>query len=389
MVRLYVAGGCSEHGRNSFLLEGSRLSVLVDAGKMKEKPDKPFPELTPEMVQKIDYVLLTHCHTDHTGALGFLKERGFRGVLVASAATLKFLSEPYEGETIALKDISKPYKEVSLCDGLKLTFGRAGHCVGSVWYSLEMEGKTVLFTGDYEEKSCAYDCDEIKGRYADLAVVDCAYGTEAEDADAHWEALEGALDRLSPLKKPLLFPVPSHGRGFDIVKLLAERGKTTVLTESLIREYQDSDNREFWLKPSFVEAVNMLKKRDIRDLRSDFVKEFARGGLFPEDYLDTAILVRDSQLVKDVNQHIAAGVAAVGGRTILTGKQDPASFARKLLNEGKADFYRISVHQNIDEMRRLMAKNSFKKVVPYHCREQLTFSEEEILVLKPGDSVEI
>ena len=389
MVKLFVAGGCSEHGRNSFLVSGDKITVLVDAGRMKEKPDKPFPEISPEMAKKIDYLFLTHSHTDHTGALKHLQELGFCGTLVASAATLKFLPEKYEGRTIALKDISSPYKEVSICDGLKLTFGRAGHCVGSVWYSLELEGKTILFTGDYEERSYAYDCDEIRGRYADLAVVDCAYGTAAEDAEAHWEALESALDAIVPLQKPLLFPVPSHGRGFDVMRLLAQRNVTTVLAQSLIREYQDSDNREFWLKPSFVEAMRSLKKKQIGDFRSDFERVLQEGAMFPREHLDAAILVRDSQLVKEENRHIAVGVAAMGGRTILTGKQDPASFARQLLNEGKADFYRISVHQNIDEMKRLMAKNHFKKVVPYHCREQLSFPEEEILVLQTGDTAEV
>ena len=82
---------------------------------------------------------------------------------------------------------------------------------------------------------------------------------------------------------------------------------------------------------------------------------------------------------------MAKGVAAKGGRTVLTGKQDPASFARKLLNEGQADFRRISVHQNISEMQKLIRKNDFGLVVPYHCREQLTFSDQKIRVLSAKD----
>lgn len=389
MMKLYVAGGCSEHGRNSFLVSGEHTTVLVDAGKMKEKPDKPFPELSEEVVRKIDYLFLTHSHTDHTGAIGFLKKLGFRGKIVASSATLNLIPELKGYETIALKDRAVPGEEFFLEEDLAVTWGRAGHCVGSVWYSIRAEGRTVLFTGDYEEHSLAYDCDAIRGRRADLAVVDCAYGYEKEDAAEHWEALGAALDNLVHTDRPLLFPVPSHGRGFDVIRLLAERGVETVLTESLIREYQDSTNREFWLKESFTDAVKKLKKRDIQDFRREFEAAIAEGKPFPESCRDTAILVRDSQLVKEANRHIAVGVEAMGGRTILTGKQDPASFARKLFNDGAADFFRISVHQNIEEMRRLAGRNHFKKIVPYHCREQLTFPEKEIMVLEPGDSVEI
>ena len=99
--------------------------------------------------------------------------------------------------------------------------------------------------------------------------------------------------------------------------------------------------------------------------------------------------MRDSQLVKGKNREIARGVSQKGGRTILTGKQDPASFARELLNRHEADFCRISVHQNVDEMMRLRNNNHFRVVVPYHCREKLVFDEPDIAVLEPGDSIEI
>lgn len=36
MMRLFVAGGCGEHGRNSFLLEDGMICVLVDCGIISE-----------------------------------------------------------------------------------------------------------------------------------------------------------------------------------------------------------------------------------------------------------------------------------------------------------------------------------------------------------------
>ena len=118
MMKLYVAGGCSEHGRNSFLVSGEHTTVLVDAGKMKEKPDKPFPELSEEVVRKVDYLFLTHSHTDHTGAIGFLKKLGFRGKIVASSATLNLIPELKGYETIALKDRAVPGEEFFLEEDL-------------------------------------------------------------------------------------------------------------------------------------------------------------------------------------------------------------------------------------------------------------------------------
>jgi glyoxylase-like metal-dependent hydrolase (beta-lactamase superfamily II) len=385
-MKLYIAGGCSEHGRNSFLISGETVSVLVDAGRMKEKPEEPFPRLSRDQIEKIDYLFLTHCHTDHTGAISWLYERGFRGTIAGSAATIRNIP-PFKADYIVLEELAGPEEEIRIRDGLSLVWGRAGHCIGSVWYSFCIEGRTILFTGDYEECSYAYECDRIRGRTADLAVIDCAYGTEKEDAQMHWKALEKALDRLAEKHKPLLFPVPSHGRGFDILKLLVDRDVTVVLAESLIKEFCNSPDREFWLKESFLNVTTRLKKKDIHEFERDFRECLAKKDFFPRAYADTAILVRDSQLYKGENRQISIGVSSMGGRTILTGKQDPSSFARGLLNSGDADFYRISVHQNITEMYRLREKNHFTKVIPYHCREQLKFTEPDILVTEPGDEV--
>ena len=381
-MELYVAGGCSEHGRNSFLVTSKKVTFLVDAGKMKEIPDKPFPELSRKQIAKIDYLFLTHCHTDHTGALLLLYEKGFQGRVVASRATLQNIPG-----AIVLEDLCPAGEETELCTDFRVTWGRSGHCIGSVWYRFGIGKKTILFTGDYEEHSYAYKCDKIRNLSADLAVLDCAYGTEKEDALVHRKELEELLDRLVQEEKPMLFPVPSHGRGFDVMKLLAERGVTCVLAESLVREYQDSDNREFWLKKSFLEVMAEMNTEDIRDFEAAFRKTLGRGNSFPRKYIRCGILIRDSQLVKEQNREVARGVAAKGGRTVLTGKQDPASFARKILDEGKADFRRISVHQNISEMKKLIRKNDFQCVVPYHCREQLSFSEKNIKVLRTGDRI--
>lgn len=185
----------------------------------------------------------------------------------------------------------------------------------------------------------------------------------------------------------MLFPVPSHGRGFDLVRLLAERGVTVVLAASLVEEFRNSLDRAFWLREEFQDAVMNLKNRDIGHFEEAYRAALALGLSFPDEYRHDAILVRDSQLVKNENRQIALGVASVGGCTILTGKQDPASYARALLNCGDAVFCRISVHQNIKEMLRLKERNHFRITVPYHCREPLAFDEPDIRVLAPGDAL--
>ncbi len=384
-MELYIAGGCSEHGRNSFLVTGKKCCFLVDAGLMKEKPDKPFPELDDEQIRRIDYLFLTHCHADHAGAVPWLVEHGFRGTVVASRATLEYIPCGIRNAR-ALEDCAGPLKEFRLGDDLYVRWGRSGHCIGSVWFLFRMKEKRILFTGDYEERSYAYKCDKIRDLQADLAVVDCAYGYEKEGADAHRKSVEKRLSDDAVGNVPLLFPVPSHGRGFDVMRLLAEYDRTAVLSDSLVGEFSSPADRRLWLKRGFLDSLRDLRMTRIEEFEKEIGKAGA-GGAFPEKYRNAGVLVRDSQLCRQINRDSASRVIEAGGRVILTGKQDPASWARKLLDEGKAEFYRLSVHQNVDEMMRLLKRNCFRTVVPYHCREELAFKKKKILVLKPGDRV--
>ena len=384
-MELYIAGGCSEHGRNSFLVTGKKCSFLVDAGLMKEKPDEPWPKLSEREIRKISYLFLTHCHADHAGALRWLYECGFQGRVIASRETFLSLDEPVKG-ALCLEDFAKPLREFRLDDDLWVEWGRSGHCIGSVWYMFRIKDRKILFSGDYEERSFAYKCDKIRNQRADLAVIDCAYGFEKDGADAHRKNIEQKIDSLKASRIPALFPVPSHGRGFDVIRLLAERGMPVVVSEALVEEFRSLSDRRMWLKRGFLDAVKEFDFTEISEFEKD-IEDPGRDGEFPEKYAEAGILVRDSQLFKDINRSTAERVCAAGGRVILTGKQDPSSFARALLDTGKADFFRISVHQNAEEMLRLVKRNSFGTVIPYHCRSELSFRKKKMLVLKPGDCV--
>ena len=61
-MRLHIAGGCGEHGRNCFHVMGETTEFLVDCGLMAGEPGGGFPRLDKRDIPKLKCVFLTHSH---------------------------------------------------------------------------------------------------------------------------------------------------------------------------------------------------------------------------------------------------------------------------------------------------------------------------------------
>ena len=252
-MKLYIAGGASEHGRNSFLVEGKSVRILVDCGLMREPNGSSRPFLSDEQIKSIDYLFLTHCHADHAGAVMWLYERGFRGIVVASRFTLDTMPGPVR-ECLVLEELGKRGTKITLDHGLSVIWGRSGHCMGSVWLLFSAEGKIFLFSGDYVEKSVAYKCDKIRDVSADLAVIDTAYGTKGSSCRENLKSFRQYVSDEYASMHINFYPVPSHGRGLDVIRILIENGCEVYADEYLIQELRDTEDRKSWLRKGMIRA---------------------------------------------------------------------------------------------------------------------------------------
>ena len=341
-MKVTFAGGVGEHGRNCFLVEGESLSFLVDCGVMAGAA-QPYPHLAPEQIVSLSYIFLTHSHADHTGALWWLVEQGFHGVVVASQKTLDQLKN-LSAATQCLERFIQP-------DGLTLEWGRAGHCAGSVWYAFQLEGIRLLFSGDYTESSLVYGVDPIRGRVADLAVLDSAYGEEPRSPRQMGQDFLNAVEPYVSQKKAVLFPVPKYGRGQEMLLLLQERWpQITVYGDSHFqRQTAALSNDETWTQPQARQALAAVQVRPLGDylLKSGFC------------------FVSDPQLRRCELAGIGERFAHSGG-IVFTGSMEKGSPAWKLMEEGKAQFARVPVHCTDRQRRELESQNNFAQVVPYH-----------------------
>jgi metallo-beta-lactamase family protein len=207
-----VTGSCH-------LIECARKRILIDCGmyqggrELDEENARPFGF----DANGIDYVLLTHAHLDHCGRLPLLAKRGFRGKIVATAATRDLArlvmldsanlqeedvryqaragahhratrrsAEPLytvEDAERALDRFGKKAvygRPIDLARGIRATFFDAGHIFGSASVLLELaedERRTsVLFSGDLGQPGGLILAGPAKPPHADAVVMETTYG---------------------------------------------------------------------------------------------------------------------------------------------------------------------------------------------------------------------
>ncbi len=208
-----VTGSCH-------LVECAGKRILIDCGfyqggrELIEENAEPFG-FEPA---SIDFLLLTHAHLDHCGRIPLLVKRGFKGVVITTAASLELARlimldsaglqeeearyqqrkakrqgakssnqiEPLYTVLDALNSLEFFGRHVNygepeqLADGIKATFLDAGHILGSASIYLELEESnrqhSLLFSGDLGYGGRAILNAPSTPPKADSVIMETTYG---------------------------------------------------------------------------------------------------------------------------------------------------------------------------------------------------------------------
>ncbi len=205
-MKIKCLGAGHEVGRSGFLVSGTD-KILFDYGLklnpryLNEKSEKIDFEGNIEepikITEQIDGVILSHAHLDHSGDIPSLYKKNSPNLFLTQATldlssllwkdTLKIAKfeqkkPPYEIDQMYAALDSAFYLKLrsptEITKHTKLTLYDAGHITGSVISVLEMDGKKIMYTGDFRASESSlfpgYDKDLPE---VDYLIIESTYGS--------------------------------------------------------------------------------------------------------------------------------------------------------------------------------------------------------------------
>ncbi|QDL38124.1 MBL fold metallo-hydrolase [Rhodoferax sediminis] len=267
-VNITFLGGAGTVTGSKYLVQHAGKSVLVDCGlfqgykQLRLRNWRPLP-VAPG---KIDAVVLTHAHLDHSGYLPLLAREGFSGRVYATAGTRDLCGillpdsghiqeedadfanrHGFSKHTPALplytrRDAldclrlfrSVPFSKVfEPVPGWRATFSMAGHILGAASVLLEVAGRRVLFSGDLGRPDDLLMRPADPAPAADTVLIESTYGDRVHPVEDVIAELGPALKRVAARGGVAVVPVFAVGRAQALLHAIARLKAGGTLPTSL------------------------------------------------------------------------------------------------------------------------------------------------------------
>ncbi len=240
-VKIHFLGAAGTVTGSKYLLETPEVNIMVDSGMfqgLKELREKNWEHL-PIDVSKIDMVLLTHGHLDHTGYLPRLVKNGFRGKILGTSPTLAITeiilldsakiheedAERANEEGFSKHQPSLPFytvKEatftlgffksvekdnwIELSENIKCRFQYNGHIIGATFIEIDIFGKIFVFSGDIGRENDLLLYPPKRPEWADYLFLESTYGNKLHPADSVSEKLIELINKTVHNRGTLIIP---------------------------------------------------------------------------------------------------------------------------------------------------------------------------------------
>ncbi|MDQ7028025.1 MAG: MBL fold metallo-hydrolase [Anaerolineae bacterium] len=303
-MKLTFLGGADEVGASCTLIEIAGKKILVDVGiRISPKTSRgiqndQLPDLQPiTAIGGPDYILVTHAHTDHTGALPLVMEQyPYTPVLMTrpSEALVRVLQKDAlkimlgreaEGELPLFDEVSvnrlldaiqlvEFNQAIKLAEGLQVTYHVAGHIAGAAMLVFESSEGTLVMSGDVSKSpQRTVKSVEIPKIKADALVLESTYGGRLHaNRDAEEKRLIQNLKRITERGGKVLIPAFALGRSQELVQIIhafSDQIDVPVFVDGMVRTVCDA----------YARFADLLPKNTVKAAGEEHL--FFRGNVKP------------------------------------------------------------------------------------------------------------
>ncbi len=262
-MKFEFAGGARTVTGSSFIIRDADFNVMVDCGMFqgrKEVRERNYIDVMYNP-QKIDTLLLTHAHIDHSGLIPKLVKNGFFGNIYATKSTTDLCSimlpDSAHIQEMDVKWINKKKKrlgrkeveplytfddvEESLSNFVPVSYGEtvqihprievcfrdAGHILGSSIIEMWIDGggrkRKLVFSGDLGSKDQAIIRDPEIIKEADILFIESTYGNRKHKTkeDTYKEFKDILLDSYNK-KGNIIIPAFAIERTQELIYTLGK-----------------------------------------------------------------------------------------------------------------------------------------------------------------------
>ncbi len=244
-MKIQFHGAAREIGRSCISITTKGKKYILDAGIKFKEDGFQTPEGLGD-IKKIKGVFLSHAHLDHSGGLPFLEHEKLNCPIFCTrqtfALTKVLLKDSYKIARIKhlhpaynkadLLEISQETKYVQFDkwykhEDIRFMYINAGHIPGSAMILIEVEGKRVLYTADYNnrETELMYEAiitNEMKRKPIDVLITESTYGNRTlPDRKILTKKFVASVKKTIAQGGSVLVPVFALGRAQEAILLLA------------------------------------------------------------------------------------------------------------------------------------------------------------------------
>lgn len=240
-MKITFRGAAREVGRSCIDIETKNKRFLLDCGIALTPEGSVYPANLTDL-GKVQAVFLSHAHLDHCGALALEQHRGLKCPIFCTAET-KELSNmlltdshkidlhshglvEYDEENI--RRVMNQcrlvnYEQQENFKGIPFKFHDACHIPGSASIQFEIEGKKMLYSGDFNNTETRLMKSSLALPNTDIMISECTYGDRDHPPrktteKRFLEAVRQTLDN----KGSVLVPAFGVGRAQEMLMLLQD-----------------------------------------------------------------------------------------------------------------------------------------------------------------------